>query len=194
MKKGCLIGIVIGLVALVLVFSVFGSFISMRNRIVSMDEDINGKWAQVDNALQRRTDLIPNLVATVKGYAAHETKIFTDIADARSRLMGAGSQSEKATAAGEFEGALSRLLVVVENYPQLKADQNFLRLQDELSGTENRLSVERMRYNESVQSYNSYIRRFPTSIVAGIMNAEKRTYFEIPKEARETPKVDFSTP
>lgn len=194
MKKGCLVGIAVGLVILVVVVALAGSFISTRNRIVAMDEDINGKWAQVDNALQRRADLIPNLVATVKGYAAHEQGILTEIADARSRLIGAGSQSEKAAAAGQLEGALSRLLVVVENYPQLKADTNFLKLQDELAGTENRLSVERMRYNESVQAYNAFIRRFPASIVAGMMNAEKRTYFEISEGAREVPKVDFSTP
>lgn len=194
MKKGCLVAAVgIGIIVLLAIILV-SQYIGIRNHIVTADEEINAAWAQVDNALQRRSDLIPNLVATVKGYAAHESDVFTAIADARSKMAGAGTINEKAEAASEFEGALSRLLVVIENYPELKADTSFIRLQDELAGTENRLSVERMRYNELVRDYNAYIRRFPQSIIAGMMNVEARTYFEIEEAARKAPVVDFSTP
>ncbi|HBL67647.1 MAG TPA: LemA family protein, partial [Firmicutes bacterium] len=178
MKKGCLFAAVgVGIIVLLAIIFV-SQYIGIRNHIVTADEGINGAWAQVDNVLQRRADLIPNLVATVKGYAAHESEVFTAIADARSKMAGAGTIDEKAEAATEFEGALSRLLVVIENYPQLKADASFIRLQDELAGTENRLTVERMRYNDLVRDYNAYIRRFPQSIIAGMMNAIARTYFE----------------
>jgi len=194
LKKGCLVAAVgIGIIVLLAIILV-SQYIGIRNHIVTADEEINAAWAQVDNALQRRSDLIPNLVATVKGYAAHESDVFTAIADARSKMAGAGTINEKAEAASEFEGALSRLLVVIENYPELKADTSFIRLQDELAGTENRLSVERMRYNELVRDYNAYIRRFPQSIIAGMMNVEARTYFEIEEAARKAPVVDFSTP
>lgn len=194
MKKGCLFAAVgVGIIVLLAIILV-SQYIGIRNHIVTADEGINGAWAQVDNVLQRRADLIPNLVATVKGYAAHESEVFTAIADARSKMAGAGSIDEKAEAASEFEGALSRLLVVIENYPQLKADASFIRLQDELAGTENRLTVERMRYNDLVRDYNAYIRRFPQSIIAGMMNAIARTYFEIAESARQAPVVDFNTP
>ncbi len=194
MKKGCLFAAVgVGIIVLLAIILV-SQYIGIRNHIVTADEGINGAWAQVDNVLQRRADLIPNLVATVKGYAAHESEVFTAIADARSKMAGAGTIDEKAEAATEFEGALSRLLVVIENYPQLKADASFIRLQDELAGTENRLTVERMRYNDLVRDYNAYIRRFPQSIIAGMMNAIARTYFEISESARQAPVVDFTTP
>ena len=194
MKKGCLFAAIgIGVIVLLAIILV-SQYVGIRNHIVTADEDINGAWAQVDNVLQRRADLIPNLVATVKGYAAHESEVFTAIADARSRMAGAGTIDEKAETASEFEGALSRLLVVIENYPELKADASFIRLQDELAGSENRLTVERMRYNDMVRDYNAYIRRFPQSIIAGMMNAEARTYFEIAESARQAPVVDFTKP
>lgn len=194
MNKGCLTGLIVALVLIFVLAIPLMYYVSAHNRIVTLQEEVNSKWGQVENVLQRRADLIPNLVATVKGYATHENEVFTAIANARSRLAGAGTPDEKARAAGDFEGALSRLLVVVENYPQLKADQNFLRLQDELAGTENRLTVERMRYNETVKTYNASIRRFPASFVAGLMNADPRAYFESAPAAKEAPKVDFSTP
>jgi len=194
LKKGCLFAAIgIGVIVLLAIILV-SQYVGIRNHIVTADEDINGAWAQVDNVLQRRADLIPNLVATVKGYAAHESEVFTAIADARSRMAGAGTIDEKAETASEFEGALSRLLVVIENYPELKADASFIRLQDELAGSENRLTVERMRYNDMVRDYNAYIRRFPQSIIAGMMNAEARTYFEIAESARQAPVVDFTKP
>lgn len=156
-----------------------------------MEEDISGNWAQVENQLQRRYDLIPNLVNTVKGYAAQEKEIFTNIAEARSKLAGSGSQKETIAASGQMESALSRLLVVVENYPNLKSDANFRQLQDELAGSENRLSTERRRFNESVKVYNRSIRLFPKSLVAGLFGFDKKDYFEIDQGARNVPKVEF---
>ncbi len=156
-----------------------------------MEQDVEGEWAQVDNQLQRRYDLIPNLVETVKGYAKHESDIFIQIAEARSRLGGAKSVSESAEASNELDAALSRLLVVVENYPQLKADASFMNLQDELAGTENRLAVARKNYNEAVKQFNTGIRMFPASIVAGSMGMEKKDYFQIEESARTAPKVSF---
>lgn len=168
-----------------------GVYFSYHNRFVTMEEDVNGQWAQVENVLQRRADLIPNLVSTVKGYAKHESDVFTNIADARSRLAGARTVEDTAQAVGGFESALSRLLVVVERYPDLKANEQFAGLRDELAGSENRLAVERMRYNELVRNYNAQIRRFPGSIIAGMMNLERRAFFEAAESANEVPKVDF---
>lgn len=184
--------LLISVVVIVLALAgLFGSYIRYHNSFVSLEEKIDGTWAEVENNLQRRADLIPNLVATVKGYARHEEEVFTEIANARSRLLGAGGVNEKAAAASEFESALGRLLVVVEKYPELKADQRFAELQDELAGTENRLAVARMRYNESVQDFNARIRRFPGSMIAGMMGLEKKNYFEAAPGTEKAPEVRF---
>jgi LemA protein len=159
--------------------------------LVHLEESVSSNWAEIDNQLQRRNDLIPNLVTTVRGYAAHEHDIFTSIAEARARLAGAGSVAETAAASNQLEGALSRLLVIVENYPQLKADQNFIRLQDELAGTENRLAIARRRYNEGVREFNARIRFFPASYIANQMQLERKPYFEISEAAREVPVISF---
>ena len=175
-------------VIVVLVFSLVGSY----NRFVTLNESIKGAWAQVDNQLERRNDLIPNLVSTVKGYAAHEKEIFENVASARALLSGARSVGEKIKASQEMDGALSRLLAIAENYPQLKANENFIRLQDELAGTENRIAVERMRYNEIVLAYNVAIKTFPGNILASIFRfSEKDVYFKPEEKAKEVPKVDF---
>ena len=162
------------------------------NTFVSQEEAIEAQWAQVQNQLQRRNDLIPNLVETVKGYAAHEESVYKDIADARSRLMAAKSPEESIQAANQTTSALGRLMAIVENYPQLKANEQFNRLMDELSGTENRIAVERMRYNEAIQTYNTSRRQFPANITNRIFSFKDYPFFEAPPEAREAPKVNFS--
>ena len=162
------------------------------NKFSTQEEAINAQWAEVQNQLQRRSDLIPNLVNTVKGYAAHEAGVFQAIADARSRLLAAKSPEETIQAANQQTSALGRLLAVVENYPQLKADAQFNRLMDELSGTENRLTVARMRYNEAVQAYNTQRRRFPSNVTAKMFGFKEHPYWEVPPEAKQAPKVDFS--
>jgi len=189
MKK---LGIVLGVFALIS-FIFAGWMMGYYNQFVNMDEGIKNAWAQVENQLQRRSDLIPNLVNTVKGYAAHEKEVFTNIADARAKLAGAKSVGEKIDAANEMTSALSRLLVVVERYPDLKANESFNRLMDELSGTENRLAVERKRYNDQVLEYNQMRRRFPSNVIAGMFAFVEATYFKVPEAAKETPKVDFGT-
>ena len=161
------------------------------NRFTTQEEAIKAQWAQVQNQLQRRNDLIPNLVETVKGYAAHEAGIFKDIADARSRLLAAKSPEETIQAANAQTSALGRLLAVVESYPNLKADAQFQRLMDELSMTENRIAVERMRYNERVQEYNTQRRRFPSNVTAKMFGFKEYPYWEVPPEAKQVPKVDF---
>jgi LemA protein len=166
-----------------------GCFI-VKNDIIALDEQINNAWSEVDNQLQRRSDLIPNFVNTVKGYAAHEEKLFTEIAEARSRI-GGGSVEEKAAAYNDMQSALSRLLVVVEQYPDLKANENFIALQDELAGTENRIAVARKRYNDSVGTFNIKIRSFPGSLFSGSMGLAPRPYFEINESARTLPEVNF---
>ena len=162
------------------------------NKFVSQEEAIKAQWAQVQNQLQRRNDLIPNLVETVKGYAAHEESVYKDIADARSRLLAAKSPEESIQAANQTTSALGRLMAVVENYPQLKANEQFNRLMDELSGTENRIAVERMRYNEAVQAYNTSRRQFPANLTNRMFGFKDYPFFEAPPEAREVPKVNFS--
>ena len=157
MKRGLLILGIIGALLLITAIALGGTFVSRRNEMVAQKEAIKAAWAQVDNVIQRRADLIPNLVNTVKGYATHEQKVFEEIASARAQLAGARNPAERIAANSRLDGALSRLLVVAENYPNLKADQQFLRLQDELAGTENRIAVERRRYNEAVQQYNTNI-------------------------------------
>jgi len=161
------------------------------NRLVAQEEQVEQSWSEVENQLQRRSDLIPNLVETVKGYATHEREVFTQIAESRSKLAGAGTREEKIEAANQLSSALSRLLVIVERYPELKANQNFIRLQDELAGTENRIAVARRRYNEAVRRYNTSVRRFPTLIWAKLFGFDKKPYFEAPEEAKQAPKVEF---
>ena len=161
------------------------------NSLVTMDESVKAAWAQVENQLQRRYDLIPNYVETVKGYAAHEKEVFVKVTEARSRVGGATGINEKIKANNQLSSALSRLLLVVERYPDLKANTNFIRLQDELAGTENRISVERRRFNETVKVYNIKVRSFPTNIIAGMFGFEKAAFFEVPKERQEAPKVKF---
>ena len=161
------------------------------NSLVIMDESVKGAWAQVENQLQRRYDLIPNLVETVKGYASHEKEVFVKVTEARSKVAGAANIGDKIQANNQLSSALSRLLVVVERYPELKANTNFIRLQDELAGTENRIAVERRRFNETVKAYNIKIRSFPTNIIAGMFGFEKATFFDVPQERQDAPKVKF---
>ena len=161
------------------------------NTLVKQGEAVDAAWSEVQNQLQRRNDLIPNLVNTVKGFAQQEKDVLIKVTEARSRVAGAGTPEETIEASNELSGALSRLLVVVEQYPQLKSDQNFLRLQDELAGTENRLTVARMRYNESVQGYNAQVKSFPTNLMAKMFGFDARPYFEAPESARAVPEVKF---
>src|ERR1700752_4650787 len=188
-----LLGLVAVIVILVLIFG--GMYVSTKNKIVTMDEQVKSNWAQVDVVLQRRADLIPNLVETVKGFAAHEEIVYGDIAKARSALLNAKTPEDKIAANGQLDSALGRLLVIVENYPQLKSNENFLRLQDELAGTENRIAVERRRYNEAVQDYNTFIALFPNSLVASMSGFTRNdAYFKTEEGARQVPKVSFGTP
>ncbi len=190
MKKPILIGCGIAFVFLLIIPFMIG--VGIYNGLIQIDEKVNKEWAEIDNMLQRRADLIPNLIETVKGYAKHEKEIFTAVADARSRLIGAKGVAAKGEAAGALNGALSRLLAISERYPDLKANTTFLRLQDELAGTENRIAVARTRYNESVERYNTKIKRIPGVFFARLMGFEKRSYFEIKDESvREVPKVSF---
>jgi len=188
MKAGLIILVVILILALIL----GSSFVGRRNQMAVKREAVNAAWSQVDVVLQRRADLIPNLVETVKGFALHEEKVLGDIAAARAALVGAKTPADKIAANGALDSALSRLLVVVENYPQLKANENFLRLQDELAGTENRIAVERRRYNETVQDYNTYLSLFPNSLVASISGFTRNdAYFKADEGSRTAPKVNF---
>ncbi len=164
---------------------------STDNRFVNQQEAIKAQWAQVQNQLQRRNDLIPNLVETVKGYASHEEGIFKEVADSRSRLIAAKSPEETIAAANQQTTALGRLLAIAENYPNLKANEQYNRLMDELAGTENRIAVERMRYNERVQAYNTLRRRFPSNLTAALFGFKEHPFFQAPPEARQVPKVDF---
>src|SRR5713226_1873261 len=164
------------------------------NKFVSQEEAIKAQWAQVENQLQRRNDLIPNLVETTKGFAQHEESVYKDIADARSRLLAAKSPDETIAAANQQTSALGRLLAVVENYPQLKANEQFNRLMDELSGTENRLAVERMRYNERIREYDTARRQFPANLTARMFGFKEYPYFQAPADAKQAPKVNFSKP
>jgi LemA protein len=161
------------------------------NRFVSQEEAVKAQWAQVENQLQRRNDLIPNLVETTKGFAQHEESVYKDIADARSRLLAAKTPDESIAAANQQTAALGRLLAVVENYPQLKSNEQFNRLMDELAGTENRLSVERMRYNERVQDYNTSRRQFPANLTAKMFGFKDYPFFQVPEGAKQVPKVNF---
>ena len=191
MKKGIVVLVVLALVAVVIA----GMYVSSRNEMVRKNETVKSDWAQVDVVLQRRADLIPNLVETVKGFASQEQTVFHDIASARSALMGAQTPADKIAANGQLDGALGRLLLIVENYPQLKSNENFLRLQDELAGTENRIAVERKRYNDAIQDYNTYIGLFPNNIFARWAGFQRNNaYFAAPEASREAPKVQFPAP
>ncbi|NLY18665.1 MAG: LemA family protein [Clostridiaceae bacterium] len=188
MKKGFTALIVVGVIVLIIVFSGVGAY----NNLVAKSENVETQLSQIDNQLQRRNDLIPNLVETVKGYAAHEQEIFTSVAEARSKLAGAASVSDRADASSELTNALNRLIAIAENYPQLKANENFIQLSTELAGTENRIAVARMDYNEAARDYNTTIRKFPTVILANLFGFEKAEYFEADESARDVPKVDFT--
>ena len=181
------------IVALALIVAGVGvSYVGRRNQMVVKNQAVTAQWHQVDVVLQRRADLIPNLVETVKGTAAQEQTVFGDIANARSKLLGAQTPADRIAANGALDGALGRLLAIAENYPQLKSNENFLRLQDELAGTENRIAVERRRYNESVQDYNTYIALFPNNLVAGFAGFQaNNAYFTASDQGREVPKVQF---
>ena len=191
MSKGAKIALIILGIILLVVFSFYSFIKGTYNSLVMLDEGVKAAWAQVENQLQRRYDLIPNYVETVKGFAKQEREVFIKVTEARSKVGGATTVPDKIKANNELSGALSRLLVVVERYPELKSDQNFLRLQDELAGTENRIAVERRRYNETVKTYNIKVRSFPTNILAGMFGFEKAAFFEVPEAAKEVPKVEF---
>jgi LemA protein len=189
------VGIIILVIVLIAAFWFGSTYVGHRNAMVTKRENVNALWSQVDVVLQRRADLIPNLVQTVKGFATHEEKVFGDIAAARAAMIGAKTPQEKIAANGQLDSALGRLMVVVENYPQLRSNENFLRLQDELAGTENRIAIERRRYNEAVQDYNTYIQIFPNNIVASMSGfARNDAYFKTEEGSRQAPKVDFGTP
>lgn len=181
-----------GIVIVIVIVLIFVSwYVRTRNQLVSLDEQINSAWAEIGNQLQRRSDLIPNLVATVKGYAKQELDVFTSVANARAKLAGASTVQDTASGYNDLQGALGRLLAITESYPELKSNENFIQLQDELAGTENRIAVARKRYNDAVRTYNTKIRSFPGSIIAGGMGFKARDYFEIQENARTAPVVNF---
>jgi LemA protein len=189
------IGLIILVIILVLGFWVGSTYIGHRNAMVTKREAVNSAWSQVDVVLQRRADLIPNLVETVKGFALHEEKVFGDIAAARAAMIGAKTPQDKIAANGQLDSALGRLMVVVENYPQLRSNENFMRLQDELAGSENRIAVERKRYNDTLQDYNTYIGLFPNNIVASLAGFTRNdAYFKAEEGSRQAPKVNFNPP
>jgi LemA protein len=192
MRRGLWIAVGIIGVLFFVVLLTFGSYVSARNEMVAKQEAVNTQWSQVDVVLQRRADLIPNLVETVKGYAKQEQTVFGDIANARAGLLNARDPQSKIAANGQLDGALGRLLAIVENYPDLKSNQNFMALQDELAGSENRIAVERRRYNEALQDYNIYIRQFPNDIWARIAGFQvNNARFEASESARTVPTVKF---
>jgi LemA protein len=192
MKRGTIVALVIVAVLVLGIFFVFGSYVSTKNALVQKDEAVKSAWSQVDVVLQRRADLIPNLVNTVKGFAKQETTVFGDIANARAGLLNAHDPAGKIQANGQLDGALGRLLALQENYPELKSNEQFLRLQDELAGAENRIAVERRRYNNTIQDYNTYVRQFPNSIWAGIAGFQpNNAYFRASESSRTAPSVNF---
>src|SRR3954449_10865598 len=194
MGKG-IIAVIVIVVLLLGALIVLGQYVGVRNALVSKNEAVKAAWSQVDIVLQRRADLIPNLVQTVKGYAQQEQTVFGDIAKARSALLSAGTPEQKISANAQLDGALGRLLLIVENYPQLKSNENFLRLQDELAGTENRIAVERQRYNDTLKDYNIYVQQFPHNVFAGWTGFKPNdAYFAASEGSREAPKVNFSPP
>jgi len=183
--------IIVLAVIVFLAIATYSFFAGNYNKFVKMDVAIKSSWAQVENQLQRRYDLIPNLVETVKGYAKQEKDVLVEVTNARAKVGGASTVPDKVAANNQLSGALSRLMVVVEKYPDLKSNQNFMKLQDELAGTENRIAVERMRYNETVKVYNETIKSFPANFLAGIYGFKEAAFFEAPKEAKEAVKVKF---
>ena len=191
MSKGLKIVLVILGVTLVLMFMIGGKLITGYNQVITLEENVKGKWAQVENQLKRRYDLIPNLIETVKGYAKHEKEIFENIAQARTQYFQAKDVKNRVESANRLEGALSRLLLLQERYPDLKANQSFLRLQDSLEGTENRIAVERKRYNDAVQILNTYIRTFFGRLFALLAGVTQADYYEIPEAEKAVPKVKF---
>lgn len=188
-RKSGVLGIVIAIVALVVIAAMM--IVPTYNKLVNLDEDVNQQYSQIETQLQRRVDLIPNLVNTVKGYAAHEKEVLENIADARSKMAGAQGPEEQAAADAELSSALSRLLVVVENYPDLKANQNFQQLMDELAGTENRIAVARKDYNDTVSVFNRTVKRFPAKLIASMFGFDEKEYFKAVEGAQEPPAVDF---
>lgn len=192
MKKGLLVGFgIIGIIIFLILITISYFWVTY-NRLVTRNESIKNAWAQVDNQLERRSDLIPNLVETVKGYASHEREIFENIAQARARLAGARTPDEKMLASNELSGLLGRLLAIAENYPNLKANETFQTLMVQLEGTENRIAVERKRYNDVVLNYNQTLRRFPTNYLAGFFNFTQAPYFQVEGGKKEVPQVKFS--
>ena len=191
MSKGVKIVLIVLGIVIFFILMAYSYFKGTYNTLVTLDEGVKAAWAQVENQLQRRYDLIPNYVETVKGYAAHEKEVLVKVTEARSRVAGATNMPEKMAANNQLSSALARLLLVVERYPNLKANTNFIRLQDELAGTENRIAVERRRFNETVRVYNTKMRTFPTNIIAGMFGFEKAAFFKVPKERQEAPKVKF---
>jgi len=191
LSKGCLFGLVIFAIIAFIVLLVGGYFMVSYNSLVKMDEEINAQQEEIENQLQRRFDLIPNLVETVKGYAIHEQEILTNLAEARKSYGGAGSLQDKLKAGDELKGLFNRLMVIVENYPQLKANEGFLKFQDQLEGTENRIAVARGRYIRAVKDFNSSIRKFPKNFIAGMFGFESHEYIDVSEEAKQVPKVDF---
>ena len=194
MGKGLIAFVVVIVIVGVILMAFFGMYVSTKNTLVGKNEAVKAAWSQVDIVLQRRADLIPNLVETVKGYATHEESVFKDIADSRSKLLNAKSPEETIAAANQQTSAIGRLLAVVENYPNLKANEQFNALMDELSGTENRIATERMRYNQRVQEYNTSRRQFPGNITAKMFGFKDYPFFEAPPSATQAPKVNFSKP
>jgi LemA protein len=192
MKRGLWVGLGIVGVFVVVALLIFGSYVGAKNQMVAKDESVKAAWSQVDIVLQRRADLVPNLVATVKGFAAHEETVFGDIANARAGLLNARDPQSKIEANGKLDSAFGRLLALSENYPELKSNQNFLALQDQLEGSENRIAVERKRYNDALQDYNTFIRQFPNSIWAGIAGFHpNNAYFQASEGSRVAPTVKF---
>ncbi|EQB63899.1 MAG: LemA [candidate division Zixibacteria bacterium RBG-1] len=191
LKKGWVFGAAGFFILLFFVILIAGYIWVTYNRLVKQDEAIKALWAQVETQLQRRSDLIPNLVEVVKGYAKHEKEIFENVAQARAKLAGARSVDEKISAANELSGFLGRLLAIAENYPNLKANESFNKLMDELAGTENRIAIERKRYNEGVLRFNQLLRRFPVNLIAQSFDFQKGVYFEAPESKQEVPKVEF---
>jgi len=188
-------GVIVLIVIVVLILLVGGSYVSTKNTLVAKNEAVKSTWSQVDVVLQRRADLIPNLVETVKGITKQEQTVFGEIAQARSQLLSASTPADKIAANQRVDGALGRLLALAENYPQLKSNENFLRLQDELAGTENRIAVERKNYNDILQDYNTYVQQFPNSLFASWAGFKKNdAYFAASEASRAVPKVNFSTP
>jgi LemA protein len=191
MSNGVKIALAVVAVIALIVIGTVGWGVGQYNRVIALDEQVKAQWAQVDNQLKRRYDLIPNLVETVKGYATHEKQLFENIAEARTKYFQAPTPSQKIQASNQLEGMLSRLLVLKETYPQLKANESFLKLQDSLEGTENRIAVERKRYNEAAQTLNTYRRSAVGSIIASIAGVQQAAYYEIPVAEKEAPKVKF---